>query len=87
MVSIKYKRIGSLELQELERMSTNRTTMRKATEGTSNRQREHMNREEKSREHESANEAKNQAAALHSDHCRKTATSGCFECLVHFNHI
>jgi len=80
-------------------MSTNRTTMRTATEGTSNRlmslkgvrrstdDSEHMNREENSREHESANEAKNQAAALLSDHCRKTATSGCFECLVHFNHI
>jgi hypothetical protein len=37
MVSIKYKRIGSPELQELDRMSTNRTTMRKTTGGTSNR--------------------------------------------------
>jgi hypothetical protein len=70
-------------------MSTNRTTMRKATEGTSNRLMSlkesagndsvnNMNREENSREHESANEAKNQAAALLSDHCRTTATSGCF---------
>jgi hypothetical protein len=77
-----------------------------------------MNERKISREHQGANEAKNQAAALLSDHCKKTATSeigsrilefqsfpetfgpltivcayrervdyGCFECLVHFNHI
>jgi hypothetical protein len=35
--SINYKRIGSPELQELERMSTNRITMPKTSAGTSNR--------------------------------------------------
>ena len=67
-------------------MSTNRTTMRKATEGTSNRLmslkgvRRNTNdsvstrKERKIRGNTSANEAKNQGAALLSDHCRKTAT-------------
>ena len=68
-------------------MSMNRTTMRKATEGTSNRLmslkgvRRNTNdsvstrKERKIRGNTSANEAKNQGAALLSDHCRKTATS------------